>query len=194
MKVNALGIDPGLAVCGLVVIEYDTEVSMFSLKAKEMFLSNTSDTLGKRLLNLADTITSLSKTYSPQFACCEGVSVNSTNKPYSLGAAHGIICATVELLEVPFYKASPLELKKFASGIASASKETVRQNLVKDFALQFDTLDEFDISDAATLAIIALAKGMNIKFKSRAKMEVLLKLPKYHNIDSSRSKDGGNDQ
>lgn len=188
-KIYGLGVDPGLANLGLSVVSYDPDEDYYNAFRKEESVdlqTTTADALGKRLATIASQIESFVSTYGIQCITCEGFAARAPSKPYSMGAAHGITCFIAHALDVPIFKISPSDVKKFAALKHNGSKEQVRKGLCKAFGFNFPAETKSDSVDATAMAMIGLTKCLNLTkhIKERARLEATINCVFYQNFNT----------
>lgn len=109
-------------------------------------------------------------------AAREGYSVGSTNRPYDLGMAAGVLlAATFELFAVEPAEVAPTSLKKFATGHGGADKAAMLY-AVKT-RLGVDLGDRDDEADAVWLARFAHSVATHA-YHSRAAVDAVVALAK----------------
>lgn len=186
-KFYGLGVDPGLASAGLARVCYDEDTKLFTLDAFREFQTSSRQPLGERAYLLMTAIDDLSNGCSAM--ACEGISANSTTNAYSLGVAHGLATLIARNRGIPIYKVAPTCLKKFATGKGQASKEKIRKNLIQEFEhIDFSQIEKSDAVDATVLGIISLSCLLGLEWPTRAKMEVTMTTPEYHNFNTKNTK------
>lgn len=129
-----LGIDPGLANCGVAVLEvsYDFErlVYMEVLRTKpshKKLKVLVSDDVSRRLAELVKGLVQVFETYQPRIICAEALSFPRSASPAAkVGMAWGLAVAMAALRGVPFLQVTPQQIKKKVTGKMSASKGEVQ--------------------------------------------------------------------
>jgi len=106
------------------------------------------------------------------FAALEGYSMESVNRSFDLGELGGLVRLVLHDAAIPFAVVAPTSLKQFVSGDGSATKELMRQAVLKKWGMDFDQDDE---CDAYGLAQVARSLHLNVG-TTRAELEVLKKL------------------
>ena len=162
-----LGIDQSLRSSGVVVVS----------ESQDLIYRGTV-TPGKltgapRLACIRDAICSvLASTPSVCYAALEGYSIESTNRSFDLGELGGLVRLVLHDAGIPFVVVAPKSLKLFVSGDGSATKELMREAVLKKWGIDFDQDDE---CDAFGLAQVARSFHSNTG-TTRAELEVLKKL------------------
>lgn len=145
-----LGIDPGSHVTGYAFIEkIDRKLKVLEYG---VIRCKPKDTLPLRLKYLCSTLRELLTIHEPQVLSIENVffSVNAKSA-LILGQARGAILATCMEKDVFVKEYSPKEIKQFAVGRGSASKEQVAWMMQKHYQLK-EIPKPHDASDALAAA------------------------------------------
>lgn len=146
-----LGIDPGMAIVGYSVLEYDEE--NVSLLHSGSIQTSKDDRESKRLLEIFDDMTTIVEKYQPDVAAIEKLFYfknQTTVMPVS--HARGVILTVLEKFGVPIFEYTPMEVKQVLTGYGRAEKKEVEQ-MVK-LALNVDALPKLDDTvDAIAIAI-----------------------------------------
>jgi len=148
-----LGIDPGTNVMGYGIIGVRTrkpEMVTMGILQLSKFESHY-----LRLRRIYDRVLSLTEQYLPDELAIEapffGKNVQSMLK---LGRAQGVAMAAALAREVPITEYEPRKIKMAITGNGAASKEQVREMLVRILGINHDTLlPELDSTDALAAAL-----------------------------------------
>lgn len=146
-----LGIDPGMAIVGYSLIDYDGEnvklLHSGSIQtAKEQKES-------ARLLEIFNDMTSIVEMYKPDVAAIEKLFF-FRNQTTVMPVAHarGVILTVLEKFGIPIFEYTPMEVKQVLTGYGRADKKEVEQ-MVK-FALNTEDLPKLDDTvDSIAIAI-----------------------------------------
>ncbi|MDD3436728.1 MAG: crossover junction endodeoxyribonuclease RuvC [Candidatus Gastranaerophilales bacterium] len=146
-----LGIDPGMAIIGYSIIEFNDD-ELLLLNSGSIKTSKTrSDS--QRLLEIFEDITIIIEKYQPDIASVEKLFFFKNQKTVmSVAAARGVIMMALEKCGVPTFEYTPMEVKQTLTGYGRSDKKEVEQ-MVK-IALdchQLPCLD--DTVDAMAIAI-----------------------------------------
>ena len=136
-----LGIDPGMAIVGYSLIDFDGEnvklISSGSIQTQK------NDREPKRLLEIYDDMTELVETLHPDEAAIEKLFFFK-NQTTVMPVAHarGVILTVLEKYNIPIFEYTPMEVKQVLTGYGRADKKEVEQ-MVK-ITLGVDTLPKLD--------------------------------------------------
>ncbi|MCB0728025.1 MAG: crossover junction endodeoxyribonuclease RuvC [Ignavibacteriae bacterium] len=146
-----IGIDPGTAVTGIGIIEYDKKD--FSLIHFETINLNQKNSIPDRLKIIYDNCLSCIRKYKPDEFAIEtafyGKNIQSTLK---LGQARGVAIIAALNSDLKISEYSPREIKKSVTGNGASSKEQVKY-MVKSILSAGKTDIPVDSSDALAIAI-----------------------------------------
>jgi crossover junction endodeoxyribonuclease RuvC len=146
-----LGFDPGTAICGFGVVEYENG----RLRPIDVgvLLTQSTDPLPKRLLSIHNDVHTLIKQHKPDTVGTEKLFFyNNVTNGIAVAGAVGVILLAIEQHELPWAQYTPMEVKKAVSGYGHASKEQVQANVVRLLGLQ-ETPKPDDAADALAVAI-----------------------------------------
>lgn len=146
-----LGIDPGMAIVGYSVVDYDdTSVCLLNSGSIKTSSKNTEP---QRLLEIFEDITTIIETYKPDVASVEKLFFFKNQKTVMpVSQARGVIIMALERCGVPVYEYTPMEVKQVLTGYGRAEKKEV-ETMVK-IALNRDELTKLDDTiDAMAIAI-----------------------------------------
>jgi Holliday junction resolvasome RuvABC endonuclease subunit len=131
--VNVLGIDSGLATCGVAAL--DLAGSAPRLLDSGCFTSEPSkkkqgvraaDDLARRARELATYLETWCKAYSPVAICLEAPSwPRNAGASAKMGAAFGVVYATAHRYGLPLVQAAPQDVKLELCRVKTASKDDV---------------------------------------------------------------------
>lgn len=185
MTARVLGIDYGLATCGLALVELhddgdrliDLDVVRTSKSAKKL-----------KVMVAEDTARRAREVYAEIWAMANrgevvGIAVERFSSPRNSTAAgkmavsYGLVIAITEFLRVPMISVSPQECKKALCGDRGASKAAVERAVVARFPEDFDVVARFEdrvtesarehAFDAAGVAIVAMTSEMGRVLRGR---------------------------
>lgn len=161
------GVDPGLVSPAAAVVSLSGQ-----LLAASSFTIGRDLRGGRRLAEIRRQIALFFAPWGPLAgAAIEGPSLNSEHREYDLGEMSGAVRSWFyENGEVEATVVEPARLKLYATGNGQATKDLVRQYVVRD--LRFPVESE-DAADAAVLAHIAFALASKVRPATRNQAEVL---------------------
>ena len=145
-----MGIDPGLAIVGYCVLDYDTAhtiVDCGSIQTSK-HLSNP-----QRLLEIHKDLIYLIEKYKPEAAAVEQLFYFKNAKTITnVSEARGIILMTLEMLNIPIFEYTPLVVKQTITGYGRADKDEVK-NMIQVLCegQRIPKLD--DTTDAIAIAV-----------------------------------------
>lgn len=145
-----LGIDPGSITAGYAFIKMEGR----SLKVLEygVIKCKPKDELPKRIKHLCESLRSLIQVHQPKVFSMEGVFfAKNARSALVLGQARGALMATCMESDMHYKEYSPKEVKQYAVGRGSASKEQVAWMIMQHFQLK-QMPEPLDASDALAIA------------------------------------------
>lgn len=163
----------GFSVIGLDMSATSTGVVVLSRELTVEYARTINPTChgAERLYEIYATLTEIARRYGPFAAMVrEDYAIGATNKPYLMGEVGGIAQVALYPHAGRVFEAAPTQLKKFASGNASASKGEVMEAVKGRYG--FETESD-DIADAYVLARIgACLSGYDAR-QERPALEVI---------------------
>lgn len=146
-----LGIDPGMAIVGYSLIDYDGENCI--LLNSGSIQTRKGDRESARLLEIFNDMTTIVKEFQPDAAAIEKLFF-FRNQTTVMPVAHarGVILTVLEQFKIPIFEYTPIEVKQVLTGYGRADKKEVEQ-MVK-IALGTDELPKLDDTvDSVAIAI-----------------------------------------
>jgi len=146
-----LGIDPGMAIVGYSIVEFDgTDVVLLNSGSIKTSKNNTES---QRLLEIFEDITTVIERYKPDIASIEKLFFFKNQKTIMpVAAARGVIMMALEKCGVETFEYTPMEVKQVLTGYGRADKSEVGQ-MVK-IAFRGQELPKLDDTvDAMAIAI-----------------------------------------
>lgn len=166
-----LGVDQSLNGTGLCLLASDASSARLSTVDPGDLVG------GKRLVAIKDALVALGRSveWRLDFAAIEGYSIGSVNRPFDLGEVGGIIRLILMDNGVPYVIVPPVQVKQFATGATSATKDAMIA-AAKALGASPDNDNE---ADAFFLGRLARAYHSKVEM-SRREMDVIhaLKNPK----------------
>ena len=146
-----LGIDPGFAITGFSIIDY--EGNKFKLITSGAILTEAHTSFPLRLEKIYNDLTQLIEEYKPDAMSIEELFFNNNAKTaINVAQARGVILVTGKINKVPIYEYTPLQVKQAVVGYGRADKMQV-QRMVK-MILHEDNLPKLDdTTDSMAMAI-----------------------------------------
>lgn len=155
-----LGIDPGMAIVGYGLIDFQTENGLkIELLASGSIQTDKTLDDSKRLLEIYNDLSKIVEEYQPDCASVEKLFFFKNQKTViPVAEARGVILTVLEKYGIPTYSYTPMEVKQVLTGYGRAEKKEVEQ-MVK-IALNTDTLPKLD--DTVDSIAIAICHARNI--------------------------------
>ena len=146
-----LGIDPGIAIVGYGVIQY--EAGRFSVIDYGAVTTKAGSKLSDRLRNIYEDIHVLIERFHPDVCAIEELFFN-TNVTTGISVAHGrgVIMLAATIQNLPVYEYTPLQVKQSVAGYGRADKAQV-QHMVKSLLHLSAVPKPDDVADALAVAI-----------------------------------------
>jgi len=146
-----LGIDPGMAIVGYGLIEYEGDKTELLTSGSIQTDKKLCDS--KRLLEIYKDLSEIIETTKPDCASVEKLFFFKNQKTIiPVAEARGVILAVLEKYDIPTYEYTPMEVKQVLTGYGRADKKEVEQ-MVK-ISLGTEDLPKLDDTvDAIAIAI-----------------------------------------
>ena len=146
-----LGIDPGMAIVGYSVLEFNG--GDIELLHSGSIQTDKNKKESQRLLEIFEDMSTVVSTYRPDVAAIEKL-FYFRNQTTVMPVAHarGVILTVLEKFNIPIYEYTPMEVKQVLTGYGRADKKEVEQ-MVK-LSLNTDNLPKLDDTvDSIAIAI-----------------------------------------
>lgn len=146
-----LGIDPGYAIVGWGVLEFDN--MRFKVMKYGAVTTSTDTPFDKRLCEIFDDMCSVLDMFKPDCMSIEKLYFN-TNITTGIDVAHarGVIMLAAAQRKVPIYEYTPLQVKSAVTGYGRAEKHQVQEMTKTILGLKAIPKPD-DTADALALAI-----------------------------------------
>ena len=146
-----LGIDPGLAIVGYSILEYDGK--NIQLLHSGSVQTPKGERESVRLLEIFNDVTFIVEKYKPDICAIEKLFFyRNFTTVMPVAHARGVILTILEKNKIPIYEYTPIEVKQILTGYGRAAKKEV-ENMVKQ-ALGTDNLPKLDDTvDSIAIAI-----------------------------------------
>lgn len=126
-----LGIDPGVAIVGYCVLDYDEAESSMNIVSSGSIQTDKNSPLQKRLVEIYQDIKELISQYSPDCASVEELFFFKNAKTViPVAQARGVIVMALEEAGVNSFGYTPMVIKQTVTGYGRADKKDVA-NMVK---------------------------------------------------------------
>lgn len=153
-----LGIDPGMAIVGYSLVDYDGKVCKLLKSGSIQTKKGTRE--ASRLLEIMEDMTTIVEAFKPDVASIEKLFF-FRNQTTVMPVAHarGIILAILEKYGVPIFEYTPMEVKQVLTGYGRADKKEVEQMVKLALGTGLlpkldDTVDSIAIAICHTRSII----------------------------------------
>ena len=154
-----LGIDPGFAITGFSVIDY--QGNKFKLITSGAILTEAHTSFPIRLEKIFTELTEVIEQYKPDAMSIEELFFNNNAKTaINVAQARGVILVAAKLKGIPIFEYTPLQIKQAVVGYGRADKIQV-QRMVK-MILHEENLPKLD--DTTDSMAIAICHAHSAKF------------------------------
>lgn len=146
-----LGIDPGMAIVGYSILDYDGK--NIELLHSGSIQTKKGERESARLLEIFEDMNCIVEKYKPDVCAIEKLFFfRNTTTVMPVAHARGVILTVLEKYGVPIYEYTPIQVKQTLTGYGRADKKEVEQ-MVK-IALATDKLPKLDDTvDSIAIAI-----------------------------------------
>ena len=147
-----LGIDPGLAITGWAIVDFDkhgepTPIDYGAITTPKGL------TVSQRLSEIYQDMNELVKKFKPEYAGVETLLFyNNAKTAISVGEARGVVLLVLENSSIPIKEFSPLQVKSAVTGYGKATKRQVQENVMRFCRLESIPKPD-DAADAIAVAI-----------------------------------------
>ncbi len=153
-----LGIDPGMAIVGYSVIEYDGKTPVLLHSGSIQTQKGTRESA--RLLEIFEDMQTIVEKYKPDAAAIEKLFF-FRNQTTVMPVAHarGVILTVLEKFNIPISEYTPMEVKQVLTGYGRADKKEVEQMVklslgVENLPKLDDTVDSIAIAICHTRSVV----------------------------------------
>lgn len=155
-----LGIDPGMAIVGYSVVDYDGENFDLITSGSIQTQKNTSDS--SRLYEIFQDISVIIEKFQPEAASIEKLFFfRNRTTIIPVAEARGVIVMALEKYGIPIFEYTPIEIKQVLTGFGRASKKQVEQMV--QLTLKTETLPKLDDTiDSIAIAICHTRKNREL--------------------------------
>ncbi len=151
IELRILGIDPGIAIVGFGIIEYDNV--NFKVIDYGAITSPAHVAVPKRLKMIYDDLNYVIEKYKPDEIAVEELFYNNNAKTViNVAQARGVIILAGENHNIPVFEYTPLQVKQGVVGYGRAEKKQVQQ-MVKNILGLHEVPKPDDTADAVAIAI-----------------------------------------
>ena len=151
LRTRILGIDPGYAIVGCGVVEYDG--SRFVTLDYGAITTEAGTEFTGRLAAIYDGVCQLLEMYHPHVMAIEKLYFNTIQKSaINVAQARGVILLAARKFDVPVYEYTPLQVKQSVVGYGRAVKQQVIEMTTRILNLKKAPKPD-DVADALAIAI-----------------------------------------
>ena len=147
-----LGIDPGLAIVGWSVIDFDKDLNPTPIDYGAI-ITDKGLTVSTRLKEIYDDMHCILDKFKPEVCGIETLLFyNNAKTAIVVGEARGVVLLALEKFGIKIYEFTPLQVKDAVTGYGKADKRQVQEN-VKRFCKLDSIPKPDDTADAMAVAI-----------------------------------------
>jgi crossover junction endodeoxyribonuclease RuvC len=156
--VRVMGVDPGLARCGVAVIDGDHRRS--SLTAHELIRTGADDVAAQRLAVVHDRVAALIARWQPDVLALERLLFNANAaSAMAVAQAVGVILLAAAHADLRVSHYTPTQVKSTVTGHGGADKAQVGYLVTAHLGLAAPPPGAPDVADAAAVALCHLWRG-----------------------------------
>ena len=160
-----LGIDPGTAICGYGLIDYE-EGKLTSIKYGAITTSSRAR-MQDRLEKIYDNIDELIKKYQPALIGVEKLFFGrNATTAIPVGQARGVVLLAAAKNRIKIIERTPNEIKQSVTGYGGATKEQVIYMVTKLLKLD-EAPKPDDVADALAVAICTIHTTNNFEWRNQ---------------------------
>ena len=162
---RVLGIDPGVAITGWSVVDFDGR-SVSVLVDYGVIETSKDLEANKRLFEIYSDLSQILEEFNPEIAGVESLLFcNNAKTVMSVGEARGVVLLVLEKYTIEAYNFTPLQVKSSISGYGKAEKKQVQENVKRICGLE-EIPKPDDAADAIAVAICcndSLVSNLNME-------------------------------
>ncbi len=146
-----IGIDPGYAIVGFGVIDYNS--NKFKALRYGAITTKSHTDFSDRLGEIYDDLTQVISEENPDYLSLESLFFTSNQKTaMAVAQARGVILLAAKKLQVPVFEYTPMQVKQSVSGYGKATKKQVQEMTRRILNLQSIPKPD-DAADALAIAV-----------------------------------------
>ncbi|MEM6352080.1 MAG: crossover junction endodeoxyribonuclease RuvC [Cyanobacteria bacterium P01_D01_bin.14] len=154
-----LGLDPGLAILGFGVIDYDPATTRHTAPDINVVDFGIVETpagteVGSRLCTIHDDLHSLIDTYQPDSISIEKLFFYRMGNTILVAQARGVVMLVLAQHQLPFVEFTPAQIKQSLTGYGNADKVAVQDAVARELKLEKVPKPD-DAADALAVALTA---------------------------------------
>ena len=163
MRKRILGLDPGLAILGFGILEYDPATTRDLKPDLEVVDFGIIETpagteVGSRLCTIYDDLNSVINTYQPDSISIEKLFFYRMGNTILVAQARGVVMLVLAQHQLPFVEFTPAQIKQALTGYGNADKKDVQEAVQRE--LKLDKIPRPD--DAADALAVAMTGWLNL--------------------------------
>lgn len=157
MRKRILGLDPGLAILGFGILEYDP-ATIRDLKPDLTVVdfgiveTPAGTEVGSRLCTIYDDLSSLIETYQPDSVAIEKLFFYRMGNTILVAQARGVVMLVLAQHKLPFVEFTPAQIKQALTGYGNADKQDVQEAVQRELKLEKLPRPD-DAADALAVAV-----------------------------------------
>ena len=158
-----LGIDPGYAIVGFGVLEYNS--GKFTVVDYGAITTSSDMDFNRRLKVIYDDMTEIITTYKPDEMGIEKLFFNTNEKTaIDVAQARGVTLLPAIIRNIPIYEYTPLQIKQAVTGYGKADKNQVIYMTMNILGIR-EKIKPDDTADALAVAICTAHSSHNDRLK-----------------------------
>ena len=163
MRKRILGLDPGLAILGFGILEYDPATPRDlkpDLAVVDFGIIETpaGTEVGSRLCTIYEDLNSLIEAYQPDSVSIEKLFFYRMGNTILVAQARGVVMLVLAQHKLPFVEFTPAQIKQALTGYGNADKQDVQEAVKRE--LKLEKIPRPD--DAADALAVAMTGWFNL--------------------------------
>lgn len=163
MHKRILGLDPGLAILGFGILEYDPATTRDLKPDLEVVDFGIIETpagteVGSRLCTIYEDLNSIIETYQPDSVAIEKLFFYRMGNTILVAQARGVVMLVLAQHQLPFVEFTPAQIKQALTGYGNADKQDVQEAVKRE--LKLEKIPRPD--DAADALAVAMTGWFNL--------------------------------
>ena len=155
-----LGIDPGMAIVGYGLLDYDKKDCSLELIASGSIQTDKNLSDSERLLEIFNDLSTVIEELGPDCASVENLFFFKNQKTViPVAEARGVILAVLQKYNIPIFSYTPMEVKQVLTGYGRAEKKEVEQMV----SLILKTSDLPKLDDTVDAIAIAICHSRTLR-------------------------------
>lgn len=160
---RVMGVDPGLARCGVAVVDAAADGHRVTLAAERLIQTPADLPTGQRLTRVADMIGDLLATWTPDVLAIERLLFNANvRSAMAVAQAVGVILLSAARAGVDVVDYTPTQVKSTVTGYGDADKAQVKFLIAAQLGVSRASRSA-DVADAAAVALCHLWRAGDVR-------------------------------